>query len=157
MKDQCFRKNPKDSESFGIIRLILLFYIGFGIRNTILRKKNYLKWHYRTDTICKHFIIERPIAKTFRNFWNVSETIILRENVHCHFLVERPDKATGFGPCKFIMHFLLHICKLFVPCHKRVRQICSFDWNRYIALKRAGNNYGRNSNSVSGWYSTGRW
>ena len=73
-KNQCFRKIPKDSESFGIIRLTSLFYRGFGTRNTILRKKNCLKWHYRTETICKHFIIERPIAESFRNFWNVLET-----------------------------------------------------------------------------------
>ena len=38
-KGQCFRKIPKDSESFGIIRLILLFYMGFGTRNKILREK----------------------------------------------------------------------------------------------------------------------
>ena len=66
---------------------------------------------------------EKYLVTNFQIF----EAVILRMS-HCLFLIERPDKVTGFGPCIFIMHFLLHICKLFVPWHRRVRQIHMFIW-----------------------------
>ena len=33
-----------------------------------------LKWRHWTETICKNYIIERPITKIFRKYWNVSES-----------------------------------------------------------------------------------
>ena len=68
---------PKDSESF---RKFWNHLVDFIILHGILDQKynisgeKYLKWHYWTKTMCKNCIIDRPIAETFRNFWNVLES-----------------------------------------------------------------------------------
>ena len=75
-KDQCFRNFPKGSERFGKFRnhsvdFIILHWI--SDQKYHITEEKYLKWHYRTETIFKNYIIERPIAETIRIFWNVSE------------------------------------------------------------------------------------
>ena len=78
-KDLCFRNFPKDSKRFvkfwnHLVHFNILHYRVGGHKYPITDKKSCLKWHYWRETICKNYIIERPIAETFRNFRNVSKS-----------------------------------------------------------------------------------